>query len=838
MKTILLWGPRFPDQSPVRLTVADEIASAAVRAKVAAAADATQAGALAQGEALSSDNPVEVVLQHGAANERTRRVVLPTAVATVAAGLGLAAAVGGPSLGGGGAPIPSTLRAPYRDDFTTAAGPLGNRAIAGRVSYASITESNPDANTTDNPFVVTSGKGYVAGRGSLSKNHAYRVPETSRDYFLARITALTNPLLEFHIQPATADGSFNGIRFGATATGFFISTVVNGSSTSSNNLNLTTDTPRIGDIIECRTGDDDYFEFRLNGLLVGDRAGYTLGRAPLASAGFVPTGFHGLTGNAPATGSVDFIEGSNPAIVSRMIAILPARVLPLEADGTAVWRFPIEYTGAAPTALKYRVWTVATGNANPDTVKAGFDGVPLTQFTVDTAKKLVNVQVPIGTPVSLTQQYYMDIWREDAVDAAGNPAVIMASTPYVMHSPVGAIVTLGQSLNVGMDTSGNGTSAAASTNGWVINVNSNKPTWGVSKTLPAAGTGNAAYFQLVAPAFNSGPLNMVAGGIGATSSATRGVGSIYHDQVRQGLAWVGNRISHVLVCDGQTDENSTPAAYALPYFGSDGVLPDLVAVNGGVQMPVLFTPLGVHQGGGSAPTASLNILTERMRRFQAFELPNTYSWVVPGPFYLDLQHANNDDWHLTAANYGELRRRQGFCMANRLAPGSNPSAFRGPSLVSAARATARTIAVTVALNGFDGLEIINTSVTANKTDVFNAGLEFATAVGTQTDLIDSSGALITTLAGTFLTPTGVSVGAPAGGQVVVTYTFAADLPATVYVRGPWGASPFNKGGSRTVDNDLLNQATIMRGTLSNDATLRVAVQPFYKADRNDYLVAA
>jgi hypothetical protein len=93
MKSILLWDLRFPDRDPLRLTLADEIASAAVRAGVAAAADPAEAGALAQGGALSGADPIDVVLQHGVANERQRRVRVPLSVAQVAAGLGYAAGV-------------------------------------------------------------------------------------------------------------------------------------------------------------------------------------------------------------------------------------------------------------------------------------------------------------------------------------------------------------------------------------------------------------------------------------------------------------------------------------------------------------------------------------------------------------------------------------------------------------------------------------------------------------------------------------------------------------------------------------------------------------------------
>lgn len=100
MKAILLWDAR-DGARPIRLTVDDAIASAAVRAGIATAADPAQAGALAAGDPVSPADPIEVVLQHGTAAQRTRRVFLPIAVALVAAGLGLAQVVSGALPAGG-----------------------------------------------------------------------------------------------------------------------------------------------------------------------------------------------------------------------------------------------------------------------------------------------------------------------------------------------------------------------------------------------------------------------------------------------------------------------------------------------------------------------------------------------------------------------------------------------------------------------------------------------------------------------------------------------------------------------------------------------------------------
>ncbi len=117
MKTILLWDPRFPDRRPARLTVEDAVASAAVRAGVAAAANPAEAGALSEGGALDPTMLTEVVLQHRSGTA-TRRVFLPYSVVMVGAAAGVLAAIGTPIPGG---VTPPPLPTPGFSDFVPVA---------------------------------------------------------------------------------------------------------------------------------------------------------------------------------------------------------------------------------------------------------------------------------------------------------------------------------------------------------------------------------------------------------------------------------------------------------------------------------------------------------------------------------------------------------------------------------------------------------------------------------------------------------------------------------------------------------------------------------------------
>lgn len=102
MKKILLWDPRQPSADPVRLEIDDTVASACVRAGVAAAADPADAGALAAGGSLSGESPTEIILW-STVLKIARRVVVPLAVATIAVQVGAAVIPGGFPLPAGAA---------------------------------------------------------------------------------------------------------------------------------------------------------------------------------------------------------------------------------------------------------------------------------------------------------------------------------------------------------------------------------------------------------------------------------------------------------------------------------------------------------------------------------------------------------------------------------------------------------------------------------------------------------------------------------------------------------------------------------------------------------------
>ncbi len=141
MKSILLWDPRFPDRRPARLTVDDTVASAAVRAGVAAAANPAEAGSLAAGAAIEPSMLTEVLLQHGLGGD-TRRVFLPVSVAVIGALAGVLTAVGTPT-SGSVTPTPPPTPAPTltQPGISPAAGTVGQTFTAtdGMVTNGTLT---------------------------------------------------------------------------------------------------------------------------------------------------------------------------------------------------------------------------------------------------------------------------------------------------------------------------------------------------------------------------------------------------------------------------------------------------------------------------------------------------------------------------------------------------------------------------------------------------------------------------------------------------------------------------------------------------------------------------
>lgn len=214
MKTILLWHPRFPDRRPARLTVEDTVASAAVRAGVAAAANPAEAGALSAGAALDPGMLTEVALQHGSGSA-IRRIVIPYSVALVGAAAGVLAAVGTPIAGGVVLPT-LTLTGPLNYSTTSPSGTLV--ANIGNVP-AGVT---PTLTPNDGRLVIAGSAGAWTVVTGLSASTAgtitLAVAAAGTTAANVPVTVVAGAIYRFVGNKASMSGGYGGFApFGAVA---------------------------------------------------------------------------------------------------------------------------------------------------------------------------------------------------------------------------------------------------------------------------------------------------------------------------------------------------------------------------------------------------------------------------------------------------------------------------------------------------------------------------------------------------------------------------------------------------------------------------------------------
>ncbi|QCB42993.1 hypothetical protein E5673_12835 [Sphingomonas sp. PAMC26645] len=184
MKTILLWDPRFPDRRPSRLTVEDTVASAAIRAGVAAAANPAEAGALSAGGALDPTMLTEVVLQHGSGG-LTRRVFLPYSVVMVGALAGVLASIGTPIPSGvTPTPTPTPTPMPTPSFIMNRLATALNATKAGTADtyYMTVGDSTSMGNGSGDPSGTTGARPYTTTSYSAARFKALGYP-TSTDAF-------------------------------------------------------------------------------------------------------------------------------------------------------------------------------------------------------------------------------------------------------------------------------------------------------------------------------------------------------------------------------------------------------------------------------------------------------------------------------------------------------------------------------------------------------------------------------------------------------------------------------------------------------------------------------
>ncbi|WP_010545201.1 hypothetical protein [Sphingomonas elodea] len=222
MADILLWDQRFPDRHPRRLSVNDTLASAAVRAGVAAPVNQADFATLNAGGALDPATPTEIVVEDGFA-KRMRRIVVPVSVAAIALSLGIGASVGVPVTP---SPTPTPTPAPTisQPSISPTSGTAGSTIFTGTdgtPTNGSITARewllNGIVVATGGVFAPTSGqtgtliyRNTVSGAGGTASN-------TSTPVTIAAAAATAGALLSLTAAngTVTTDSGFSPTVTGA-----------------------------------------------------------------------------------------------------------------------------------------------------------------------------------------------------------------------------------------------------------------------------------------------------------------------------------------------------------------------------------------------------------------------------------------------------------------------------------------------------------------------------------------------------------------------------------------------------------------------------------------------
>lgn len=599
---------------------------------------------------------------------------------------------------------------------------------------------------------------------------------------------------------------------------------------------------QIGTQVSGTTGGTGVYNITGTGVLVTSATITTTVRGvPLAANGVTLTGQSGWLGSLSAN-TVDANEGGDPTVVNRLVVIRTGRVAAREPDGTVILRGAFEYTGSAPTALKCRLF-IAGASTVVDTIVSGFDGVPVSSFTVDDTTKTGTFTLPAFTPVSLSTLYHADVYREDAADANGAATVIAGHTPNIL--PGNVWISTGESLMT-LANSGSGTTNPYTPPGntvWQVSANSsaallvrtNKPN-GIPANSPPA-----SFFSAISPLFPVVPSVYIMGGLGGTALYRRSPGPLDigpYDAIKQATILMGNRVTGALNVDGH-DDVGISSAYGKSPEGIAGYktriqaqYADLTSLSGAV-FPVFMGPVAAAYGNADAPY-------ESMRRFQGFELPSIDSRYKISAFLMDLQHVittGTDPLHFNVDGYAEMMRRLGFGVLHNFDPTTYPNDRSGPSISSVAKIDDHTLDVTFALNGFTGF-VASPGVGINgEIDQYNGGMRFGTAVSTSPGVTMGDGTTPVTTISTEVYPNAApSIGTPSGGFVVVRFTFAAGtFPGTAYVSGPYGSNPFNRTNDSTVNASFASLASMLQGTISGEPN--VAIRPYWNGSA-DYLGAS
>ena len=541
--------------------------------------------------------------------------------------------------------------------------------------------------------------------------------------------------------------------------------------------------------------------------------GWTVLSGTIVSGYSVPfTGNSGIKGNIGAS-ALDEIEVADSTSQAWIALRWGTRVQARNSDGSVTLNVCVAYGQTAPSTLVYTVYDLNTGS---EVALTGHDGVRVSTTNTDSYSRFtVNVAAGLLTSGG---PFVMKVVRDRLLEGG-------QSVAWSPQWRVGLVcLSGGQSLNIGAAT------LTFTTTDTYTAVSGAQHTLARPASSSVLGAENTRYVYAVGDntpvtawqrALNVGGYAVATadGGISATPIATRGVGTASHNALKECLDRHNRRANFICWMDGQSDISSDTSAYAASLLA---ISQDLETYCGYI-VPIQIDPIAASWSNGGTN----DIRWQLMRRTQwklCQDYPTRFFY---GAHALDLQHdtGSNGVLHLSANGYGQIATRRGKRSQRLLSLISHDP--NGPSLASVSKISATQIRCVYNLNGWDSLELVNTSYASN----FNGGMIFSTAP-----------TLNSTTIATKIAATGATVDAsPSGGQQGINFTFpGGTFTGSVYAWAGYGQNPFNPSDNGTltdpVNLDLAGKASMIRGVKSGE--LNTALQPYFTLDGLDYMVAS
>lgn len=689
------------------------------------------------------------------------------------------------------------LDPPVTDDFT-GDGNLHNRALSDG-SLWTVDWSNTSGSVTTS---LTTASGAVGKNGAGAGNtygHATAANPYSTFRFRALTVAMANIWAQIGYSGTASNTRVDGLRFTSSISGdtgsLSFAAFKGGSAAAAlSPAQAVGHRLRAGDIFEVEFAADETFVVKVNGREVSPAISYA-GRGIASSGKF---GFNGLL----AVGGADDYMSCDKEDQAYLSLYFPSHVIQKNTNGSLTIHVTGEYNFYSPAQLKYSIYDIATGAA-----LTNHNNLVLPNLSAGIGTFTGSIAVSAADMTGITN-FKLEVRREGLTGGA------IARAPTCYWRPGEVTVVDGQSNATRVLTLATVTVETQPTIDTAFRTDASA---GIAiytrRELQVSANTVIAVMHNRWNTIAVNPTQTVVGGLSGSTIATRAVGSIYHQAVRDAIMQAGGNAQNFINVDGENDAlgGTDIATYSALITAKYADYADLV----GHSIDVAMSPIGACFSTSGGTDAEV----EAMRKGQ-WALGQSSPTFVVGGYKMDLQHFTSgttidSNLHYDGDATGEYMRRALYALLfNR---GLLANDRNGPLILSAERVDAQTIRVFYELNGATALSLTNFSFAAD----YRGGMAFSST---------------TTFTATVM-PIGATLGAVVGTTQTIDFSFnTGQWPSTCYVRGPYGHNPFNPEDNAAIHLAMATKASMIQGLMTGEPAL--PVQPYYSLSGPDYLVAA